>query len=192
MGCMTSAHISTNEHQKSVNIGDVKVDNKDNLSEIKKDGKIGNKGDEQIKIQDKLSDSKNNEKIENKDKLLQNKDDSKIENKDKSSTNKDDGQIENKDKLSININNEQINKQAIVKYGESISISKNKLLCEIAESSVCKIIIDNKFGNGFFCKFKYYNNNMIYLITCYHVLTEEIFDCYDEIELLFNNNKNIK
>ena len=84
---------------------------------------------------------------------------------------------------------EDISKQAQVKEGENITISNNKLLSEKAESSVCKIIIDNVLGNGFFCKFRYYNNDMIYLVTCYHVITKTILKCYDEIELIFNNNK---
>ena len=30
---------------------------------------------------------------------------------------------------------------------------------------------------------------MIYLVTCYHVITKNIVDSYEEIELIFNNNK---
>ena len=74
----------------------------------------------------------------------------------------------------------------IIKKGESISLGNNILLCEKAQSSICKIIIDNKIGNGFFCKFKYHNNNIIYLVTCYHVINKQILEFYEEIELIFS------
>ena len=95
---------------------------------------------------------------------------------------------EEKLKLSQNIDEMQISNQAQVKEGENISISNNRLLCEKAESSVFKIIIDNKIGNGFLCKFKYFNNAVIYLVTCYHVVTKQALGFYDEIKLIFNNN----
>ena len=69
---------------------------------------------------------------------------------------------------------------------ENLSLENNKLLSLKAESSVCKIIIDKKVGNGFFCNFKNYDNS-ICLVTCYHVITKEILDSYDEIKLIFNN-----
>ena len=47
--------------------------------------------------------------------------------------------------------------------------------------------IDNKTGNGFFCKFKYYINNIIYLMTYYNVINKKILDFYDKIELIFSN-----
>ena len=90
--------------------------------------------------------------------------------------------------LENNIVNQEILRHEIIKKGESISLQNNILLCEKAQSSICKIIIDNKIGNGFFCKFKYYNNNMMYLVTCYHVINKQILDFYEEIELIFNNN----
>lgn len=79
-----------------------------------------------------------------------------------------------------------------VRSGESLSISNNRLLNEKAESSVFKIIAGKKTGNGFLCKFKYYNQDTLYLITCYHVISNDIFKNYDEIELIFNNNKSKK
>ena len=94
---------------------------------------------------------------------------------------------ENK-KLSQNIDNIKISNQAQVKDGENISLSNNRILCEKAESSVFKIVIDNKIGNGFLCKFKYFNNNAIYLLTCYHVIAKQTLDFYDEIKLIFNND----
>ena len=69
---------------------------------------------------------------------------------------------------------------------EFISLDNNKLLNEKAEFSICKIIIDKIIGNGFFCKIKN-NNNSIYLVTCYHVITKTILDKYDKIKLIFNN-----
>ena len=81
----------------------------------------------------------------------------------------------------------EISNHEIVKKGESISLQNNILLNEKAQSSICKIIIDNKTGNGFFCKFKYYNNDMIYLMTCYHIINKEILNFYEEIELIINN-----
>ena len=47
-----------------------------------------------------------------------------------------------------------------------------------------KIIAGKKTGNGFLCKFNYYNQDTLYLITCYHVISNDIFKNYDEIELL--------
>ena len=99
--------------------------------------------------------------------------------------------IEEKKNLTTKFDEREISNQAKVKPGENISISNNKLLIEKAESSICKIQIDNKEGNGFFCKFNYYNN-MIYLMTCYHLISKEEIDFYDEIELKFNNNKTKK
>ena len=83
------------------------------------------------------------------------------------------------------IDENQILNEAKKLESESISLTNNMLLCEIADSSVCKIIIDNKIGNGFFCKIKN-DNNSIYLVTCYHVLSKIILDIYDEIKLKFN------
>ena len=86
-----------------------------------------------------------------------------------------------------NLVKEEILNHEIIKKGESISLQNNILLSEKAKSSICKIIIDNKIGNGFFCKFKYYNKDIIYLITCYHVINKETLDFYEEIELIFDN-----
>jgi len=90
---------------------------------------------------------------------------------------------------SCKITDDNETKHAKVKEDENITISNNILLLEKAESSVCKIKIDDKLGNGFFCKFRYYNNDMIYLVTCRHVITEKILECYDELELIFNKSK---
>ena len=77
---------------------------------------------------------------------------------------------------------EDVIDQGLINKRESISLTNNILLNKKAKSSICKIIIDNKIGNGFFCKFKYYNNNnIIYLMTCYHVINKETLDFYDEI-----------
>ena len=97
-----------------------------------------------------------------------------------------DDKKENKSKENNNFSGEIINHEIISKR-ESISLNNNILLNEKAKSSICKIKIDNITGNGFFCKFKYYNNNIIYLITCYHVINKKILDFYDEIELIFSN-----
>ena len=69
----------------------------------------------------------------------------------------------------------------IIKKGESISLQNNILLSQKAKSSICKVIIDNKIGSGFFCKFKYYNKNIIYLVSCYHVINKKTLDIYEEI-----------
>ena len=100
--------------------------------------------------------------------------------------NEENKKIENK-KTENNLVIGEIINHEIIKKGESISLQNNILLCEKAKSSICKIIINNKIGNGFFCKFKYYNENTIYLMTCYHVIDKEILDFYEEIELIFNN-----
>ena len=92
------------------------------------------------------------------------------------------------EKLPQNIDEIEISNQAQAKQEENNSISNNRLLCEKAESSVVKIIVDNKVANGFFCRFKYFNNSVIYLLTCYHVITKQTLDYYDEIKLRFKNN----
>ena len=97
--------------------------------------------------------------------------------------NENDKKSEEIEKLPQNIDEIKISNQAQVKHGENISISNNRLLCEKAESSVFKIIVDNKVGNGFFCRFKNFNNSVIYLLTCYHVITKQTLDSYDEISI---------
>ena len=97
-----------------------------------------------------------------------------------------DDKKENKSKENNNFIGDIIN-QEIISKRESISLNNNILLNEKAKSSICKIKIDNKTGNGFFCKFKYYNNNIIYLITCYLVINKKKLDFYDKIELIFSN-----
>jgi len=77
---------------------------------------------------------------------------------------------ENKNLENKGIRGEILNHE-IIKKGESISLWNNILLCEKAQLSLCKIIIDNKIGNCFFCKFKYHNN-IIYLVTCYQVINK--------------------
>ena len=65
----------------------------------------------------------------------------------------------------------------------NISPENNKLLYEKAESSLCKIIIDKKIGNGFFCRL---SNHMI-LVILYNDIMKIFLDNHDEIELIFKN-----
>ena len=47
-----------------------------------------------------------------------------------------------------------------VKDGENLTLTKNKILSEKAEKSICEIIIDYGYGTGFFCKIKYLNKEI--------------------------------
>ena len=61
-----------------------------------------------------------------------------------------------------------------------------------AEKAICKILIPNSYGSGFFCKIPYTENiNLLLpvLITCNHVLSKDIIESKNNIELIFNDGK---
>ena len=61
-----------------------------------------------------------------------------------------------------------------VKEGENLTLKKTKKLLEIAEKSICEIMIEYGYGTGFFCKIKYLNKEIYCLITNNHVITKFI------------------
>ena len=61
-----------------------------------------------------------------------------------------------------------------------------------AEKAICKILLPNSYGSGFFCKIPYTENiNLLLpvLITCNHVLSKDIIESKNNIDLIFNDGK---
>ena len=74
-------------------------------------------------------------------------------------------------------------------YIEPINISSTKKILEQMINSICKIEVNNKkIGTGYFCKI----NSMNFLMTSYYIINEKYLKENKEINILINNNKNIK
>ena len=61
-----------------------------------------------------------------------------------------------------------------------------------AEKALCKIKLYNGYGSGFFCMIPYtenLNNLLPVLITCNHVLSKNIIESEDNIEIMINDEK---
>jgi hypothetical protein len=74
-----------------------------------------------------------------------------------------------------------------VKDEKNLTLSKNTILLEKAEKSICEIIIDYEYVTGFFCKIKYLNNEIYCLIANNHVITKFILLNKEYIEIKLNN-----
>ena len=74
-------------------------------------------------------------------------------------------------------------------YIEPINISCTKKILEQMINSICKIEVNNeKIGTGYFCKV----NSMNFLMTSYYIIDEKYLKENKEINILINNNENIK
>ena len=74
-------------------------------------------------------------------------------------------------------------------YIEPINISSTKKILEQMINSICKIEVNNeKIGTGYFCKV----NSMNFLMTSYYIIDEKYLKENKEINILINNNENIK
>ena len=54
---------------------------------------------------------------------------------------------------------------------------------------ICRIIINNTIGTGFFMRLEKSNKSFYCLITCEHVVEEEMIDSKNEIEVYYDNQK---
>jgi len=57
---------------------------------------------------------------------------------------------------------------------------------------VWKIRINNTFGTGFFCQIPFDNTSMKVLMTNYHVLDDNLYNEINELNLLLNDDKEVK
>ena len=74
-------------------------------------------------------------------------------------------------------------------YIEPINISSTKKILEQMINSICKIEVNNeKIGTGYFCKI----NSMNFLMTSYYIINEKYLKDNKDINILINNNENIK
>ena len=81
----------------------------------------------------------------------------------------------------------------IIGSPDPVSLSCTKTILKQMKKCICKIKIDNTFGTGFFCKIHVENNKtMNCLMTCYHVLNEKYYDKNNQINLLLNDEEEIK
>ena len=55
--------------------------------------------------------------------------------------------------------------------------------------AICRIIINNTIGTGFFMRLEKSNKSFYCLITCEHVIKEEMIDSKNEIEVYYDNQK---
>ena len=97
--------------------------------------------------------------------------------------------------MSINNNyNFQLKKEKkIVGSPEPISIAGTRKILEQLINCVCKIKVKGAYGTGFFCKIPLGNNKIIQcLITNHHVIDKQYYNQNKEINLLINDDKEIK
>ena len=55
--------------------------------------------------------------------------------------------------------------------------------------AICRIIINNTIGTGFFMRLEKSNKSFYCLITCEHIIKEEMIDSKNEIEVYYDNQK---
>ena len=81
----------------------------------------------------------------------------------------------------------------IVGSAEPVNITGTRKILDQLINCICKIKTKDAFGTGFFCKIPLGNNkHMNCLMTNYHVLDENYFKENKEINLLLNDDKEIK
>ena len=74
-----------------------------------------------------------------------------------------------------------------------VSISSTKTILNQLMNCICKLNINGANGTGFFCKIPFENNETkIFLFTNYHVLDEKYYENNTKINLLINDEKEIK
>ena len=97
--------------------------------------------------------------------------------------------------MSINNNyNIQLKKEKkIAGSPDPVSISGTRKILEQLINCVCKIKVKGASGTGFFCKVPLGNNQTIKcLMTNHHVIDEQYYNQNKEINLLINDDKDIK
>ena len=76
---------------------------------------------------------------------------------------------------------------------EPVSISGTKTILNQLMNCICKLNINGVNGTGFFCKIPFQNNETkIFLMTNYHVLDKNYYESNNKINLLINDEKEIK
>jgi hypothetical protein len=80
----------------------------------------------------------------------------------------------------------------IEKYPIPVSIEKTKTILNQIQKSVCKIILRNGKGTGFFCKVNYDNQRIPIMITNYHVINQDYINKRESIEISINDDKQTK
>ena len=76
---------------------------------------------------------------------------------------------------------------------DPVSIAGTRKILEQLINCVCKIKVKGASGTGFFCKIPFGNNEIIpCLLTNYHVIDKQYYNQNKEINLLINDDKEIK
>ena len=76
---------------------------------------------------------------------------------------------------------------------DPVSIAGTRKILEQLINCVCKIKVKGAIGTGFFCKIPLGNNEIIpCLLTNHHVIDKQYYDQNKEINLLINDDKDIK
>ena len=76
---------------------------------------------------------------------------------------------------------------------EPVTISGTKTILNQLMNCICKLNINGVNGTGFFCKIPFQNNETkILLMTNYHVLDKNYYEANNKINLLINDEKEIK
>ena len=76
---------------------------------------------------------------------------------------------------------------------EPVTISGTKTILNQLMNCICKLNINGANGTGFFCKIPFQNNETkIFLMTNYHVLDKNYYESNNKINLLINDEKEIK
>ena len=74
-----------------------------------------------------------------------------------------------------------------------VSISNTKAILHQLMDCICKLNINGAYGTGFFCKIPFQNNKTkIFLMTNYHILDKSYYKKNNNINLLINDEKEIK
>ena len=74
----------------------------------------------------------------------------------------------------------------IIGSTDPVDITHTKIILNQMINCICKIKTKDSFGTGFFCKIQILN--MIFLMTNYHVLSEEYINKNKEINILLNDD----
>ena len=76
---------------------------------------------------------------------------------------------------------------------EPVSISGTKTILNQLMNCICKLNINGANGTGFFCKIPFENNETkVFFMTNYHVLDKNYYETNNKINLLINDEKEIK
>ena len=82
--------------------------------------------------------------------------------------------------------------KAIKNSADPVTINGTKTILDQMMKCICKIKLKGIFGTGFFCKIPSNNDTIYSLMTNYHVLDEKIYKEINEINLLLNDDKEVK